>query len=333
MTAQPCVPDIGLRDAPALRWGVAGPGGIAADFVSTVQRHTDQQVAAVASRSAARAQEFGARFDVPATYDSYDALVDSDVDVVYVASVNATHVDIALRAVAAGKHVLVEKPLATSAADARRLADAARSAGVLVMEALWTRYVPTYVELARQLAAGAVGDPRVASVTVGWRAHDGRLWDPPEQGGGVTLDMGVYGLWFAQFAVGRPVHVSASVQAVDGVDTSAVVALAAADGRLASVATTLWNDTSGHAEIIGTEGTAVVTDHVVFPSGFCVSGPSGRHEWRDESGLSGRDGLAWQAAALAAYVAEGRTDSPVHSLADSVALAETMDLVLRARTP
>jgi predicted dehydrogenase len=197
------------------------------------------------------------------------------------------------------------------------------------MEGMWTRYLPTYVELSRQLSAGIIGDPRIASVSVGWQASRltaPRLWDP-ELAGGVTLDMGVYGLWFAQVAVGRPVRVSALGQLSHGVDAQVAVSIAADAGRLAAVSTTMSGTMSGHAEIGGSEGTVTITDHVVFAQGFAVTRASGRDEWRDDSGLMGRDGLAWEAAALATYVAEGRTDSPVHSLADAVALAATMDTV------
>ena len=329
MTVNTCAEGFALRSAPALRWGIAAPGEIAADFVSTVQRNTNQRVEAVASRSLARAEQFGDRFEIPSRCGSYDDLADSDVDVIYVAAVNSAHADIALRAIEGGKHVLVEKPLAMNAAQAARIADAAKSAGVLVMEGMWTRYLPTYVELARQLEAGLIGDVRFASVSIGWQAPPAaapRLWDP-SLGGGVTLDMGVYGLWFAQFAVGRPARLVATGQMIDGVDAQVAISIAADDGRLAAVSTSLLGTMSGQAEIVGTEATVTIADHVVFARGFAVTSRSGRHEWRDDSTLVGRDGLAWEAVALATYVAEGRTDSPVHSLADAVALAASMDSV------
>jgi predicted dehydrogenase len=164
-------------------------------------------------------------------------------------------------------------------------------------------------------------------VNIGWRADPetaARIWDP-ELGGGVTLDMGVYGLWFAQFAVGSPVRICARGRMVGCVDTDATVAIEAAAGRLAAVAETMTATTSGHAEIIGTDGVVAINDHVVFAGGFTATTGGGRHEWRDRSGLGGRDGLAWEAVALATYVAEGRAESPLHSMADSITLASAMD--------
>jgi predicted dehydrogenase len=324
-----CREEFSLHEAPPLRWGVAAPGGIAADFVRTVKRHTNQRIDAVASRSLTRAHDFGDRFDIPNRYGSYAELADSDVDVVYVAAVNSAHSDIALTAIEAGKHVLIEKPLAPSALEVRRIAEAAVGAGVLVMEGMWTRYVPSYTELARQLDEGMIGEAQTATANVGWRADPdpgSHLWDP-RLGGGVTLDMGVYGLWFAQFSLGRPTNVTAVGRMIGEIDDQVAVILQTDDGRLATVTSTMAGTMSGHAEIVGTSAVAEMTDHLVFPTGFTTTSASGRREWRDESGLVGRAGLAWEAAALATYVAEGRLDSPLHSLGDAMSLAETMDSV------
>ena len=149
----------------------------------------------------------------------------------------------------------------------------------------------------------------------------------PETGGGVTLDMGVYPLWFAQFAVGRAQRVLATGRMRGDVDEEMVAAVEASGGRRASVAATMVETTSGYGEIVGTEGRAVMRDHLVFAGGFDLTVGDRTVEWRDAGGLTGRDGLAWEAAALADYVAEGRTESPLHSLDDTIALAQTMDAV------
>jgi predicted dehydrogenase len=104
---EPRFPD--PREAPVLRWGVLAPGEIAGDFVSALSTHTDQRVVAVGSRSAERAAAFAARHGVERSHGSYEALVaDPGVDVVYVAAPHTEHVRLALTAIGAGKHVLVE---------------------------------------------------------------------------------------------------------------------------------------------------------------------------------------------------------------------------------
>jgi predicted dehydrogenase len=316
-------------DAPPLRWAVAAPGEIAADFVTTLLQNTGQQVVAVGSRSPERGARFAERFDIP-RHGDYTVLEDPEVDVVYVAAVHSAHAELALRAIAAGKHVLVEKPFAMNAAEARTVADAARQAGVLVMEAMWTRYMPAYRELDRRLRSGALGEVSLATASVGWAVPHGvrdRLTDL-EVGGGVTLDRGVYALWFAQFAVGRPERVLATGRMRGALDEMIVVAIDAPDGRRASATSTMVATSSGHGEILGTDGRAVVAGHLVFPTGFDLTVGDRTEAWRDPELLPRRAGLAWQAAALAGYVAEGLTDSPLHSLDDTIALAETMDAVL-----
>src|ERR1700710_554967 len=107
------------RSAPTLRWGIMGPGWIAQRFTATLQNHTTQQVVAVGSRSQPRADDFAAQWSVPAAYGSYqELLADPDVDVVYVATPHTEHHACALAALAAGKHVLVEKPMGVNAAQA-----------------------------------------------------------------------------------------------------------------------------------------------------------------------------------------------------------------------
>src|SRR5690625_4763884 len=115
------------RSAPALRWGILGPGWIANAFVAAVKAGTQQQVVAVGSRDEPRARAFAEKWDVAGVYCSYEELVaDPNVDVVYVATPHSHHRDHALQAIAAGKHVLVEKAFTRNANEAREVVDAAR---------------------------------------------------------------------------------------------------------------------------------------------------------------------------------------------------------------
>ncbi|MCC6855490.1 MAG: Gfo/Idh/MocA family oxidoreductase, partial [Microbacteriaceae bacterium] len=125
-----------LRGGPTLRWGVLAPGRIAASFVGSLNKSTDQKVVAVASRSQERAQQFASEHGIDTAYGSYDQLLaDDSVDIVYVAAPHNEHARLAHAAIAAGKHVLIEKPIATTVAEARGIADAAAHAGVFAMEA------------------------------------------------------------------------------------------------------------------------------------------------------------------------------------------------------
>ncbi len=112
-----------------------------------------------------------------------------------------------------------------------------------------------------------------------------------------------------------------------GVDDQAIVALATSDGRFASVTTSMAVTNSGLAALHGTGGTARFLDPFVFPARFLVERSGEVHEWRDVSGLEMRDGLAWQTTALAHIIAQGMTDSPVHSIDDAISVLRTIDNV------
>ena len=126
----------------SIRWGVLGAGGIASTFVRDLAG-AGISVTAVGSRDPERARAFADEHDVPRAHGSYDDLVaDPGVDVVYVATPHVLHREHALLALAAGKHVLVEKPFTVSAAEAEEVLDAARAAGLVALDAMWTRYTP-----------------------------------------------------------------------------------------------------------------------------------------------------------------------------------------------
>jgi predicted dehydrogenase len=315
-----------------LRWGLLAPGEIANDFVTTLHANTDQRVVAVGSRSADRASAFAVTHGIPRS-GHYEAVVsDPEVDVVYIAAPHSEHRSLALLAIAAGKHVLVEKPIALNAEQAEEIAAAARAAGVFAMEAMWTRYLPQTDVIAQLLEQRALGDVSLVTAVLGWRwpfDPASRGYDPA-LGGGAMLDAGVYSLWFAQFVLGEPTRIQASgTLAPTGVDSNSVVAIESASGALAAVTTSIVADTPVLAAVYGSEGSIQFDSAFVFPAAFTVTTADGAASYRDDSGLEGRAGLAWQAVALAQYVTDGLTESPLHSLDDSIALMRSIDEVRR----
>jgi predicted dehydrogenase len=324
-----------LTDTPPLRWGVIGTGQIAADFTDALHAHTAQRVVAVTSRTTERGEAFARAHGVDRTFTDAGAMAaDPGVDVVYVATPHRQHHAGAMAAITAGTPVLIEKPIGLDAAEARSIADAARRHGVFAAEAMWTRYQPGFRVLAEMLRPGDLGDVLLAHADVGWQVPldvDSRFLDPVE--GGALLDMGVYSLWFAQFAIGRPVSVAArgTLHPVAGgaVDVDSAALLTGPTGALATATSTIRATTDGLATIVGTGGTVRFLDHFVFPGRFAVTVDGETSEWRDPSDdpLVGRAGLAHEAVGVAAFLAEGRTESPIHSLDDSVALATMLGAV------
>lgn len=320
------------RGEPALRWGVVAPGWIAGYFVAAVSRHTAQRVDAVASRSRDRAEAFAAEHGVARAYGSYAQLVeDPALDVVYIAAPQSEHLALGLLAIAAGKHVLIEKPLAVNAVDARVLVEAARAAGVLLMEAMWSRYQPQAALVRRLLVEGVIGE-------VGWVAADHGQAVPrdpahrlyrPELGGGALLDLGIYPVQLDSMVLGAPTGITAVGALTDtGVDAYATLTLAHGPGVQSTLATNMLTRTPTTAVIAGSEGRIEIEGPFHIPTAVTVHDLDlfGRRlHWRDETGVALLDGLAWEATALARYVGDGRTESPLHTLDETVSILETID--------
>lgn len=318
-----------LRGGPTLRWGVLAPGVIADAWTSTVHAHTDQRVVAVASRDAGRAADFAGRHGIPLAYGAYDQLVaDPEVDIVYVSPPHTEHKRLALLAIAAGKHVLIEKPLATSEADAREIFDAATAANVFAMEAMWTRFLPQATIVRRLLDDGVLGQLRLASADFGEVfGYDptSRAFDP-ELGGGALLDIGIYSLWWTTFALGSPTGVSVHGSlAPTGVEEQSVVVTTHDPAAIGVAASTMMASTPNLASVTGELGRIEVDRPFWEPGGFRLTAGDDVRRFTDPSTLRGRDGLAYQATAAAAHIAEGRTEAPEHPPERTLELLRIID--------
>jgi len=317
--------------APALRWGVLGTGWIAGRFIRSVQRHTRQRVIAIGSRDAERSRAFAAASGAPRAYGAYEELVaDGDVDVVYVATPHPAHHRCALLAIEAGKHVLVEKPLALSAAQAAEIAAAAARRGVFCLEALWTLFLPKFDVIRQLLEAGVLGEVHTVQADCGeFFAPDHRILRA-DLAGGPLLDLGTYPIAFATWVLGPPVHVQAAGQPHPaGVNGQLAAILADADGNQAVLHTTVFGITPTTATIAGTRATLTLDGPFYQPGGFALRSADGEHEltWTEER--VEHDALHFQAAAVATCIAEGRLESPLRPLADSVATMAVMDEIRR----
>lgn len=324
------VPDPAL--APPLRWGVLGPGTIAHTLAGALQKHSRQQVVAVGSRSRERADQFAAEFDVPRVHAGYEDLVaDPEVDVVYVATPHSHHHAQALLAIEAGKHVLVEKAFTRNASEAREVADAARAAGVMVLEAMWSRFLPGTDVLRQLLADGALGT--IVSVTADHgqligAADAARLHDPA-LAGGALLDLGIYPVSFASLVLGQPDTIRATgTLTPSGVDEQ-VRAVLTSGGAEAVLTTTLAERTHNTASIVGTTARVDLPGDFYTPVPLTVRSTDGATSTIDPGPISGHDGLVYQAAHLAQLVADGRTHSPALPPEETIGILTTTDEIRR----
>ncbi|WP_022910215.1 Gfo/Idh/MocA family protein [Aestuariimicrobium kwangyangense] len=317
-------------EEPSLRWGLLGPGWIA-DIFTRAMRHTPQRMVAVGSRSLERAEVFAKDHGIERAHGSYEQLLaDPDVDVVYIATPQSEHLQQGLAAIAAGKHVIIEKPFTCTPDDARTLVEAARAAGVFVTEAMWSRYLPQTDICRRLVSEGVLGDLHSVVADHGQLIPHtpGHRLFRPELGGGALLDLGIYPAQLASMLFGAPTSVTA-VGAVDsGVDTSATVALTHAGTDAPSTLTTsITAVSSNRATVVGTEARVELDGRFYNPTTLKVLSREGEAwgEYTDTTGRPGMEGLSWQQSAYARMISEGRTESPLHPHDEIVSIIATLD--------
>ncbi|MCW2131528.1 Gfo/Idh/MocA family protein [Arthrobacter sp. VKM Ac-2550] len=312
------VPD--SRDAPPLRWGIAGPGWIGERFAASLQQHTRQIVAAVGSRSQERSGDFAGRFSIPAAYGSYEELAASqDVDIVYVATPHNHHHSVARLALEAGKHVLIEKPIGVDARQAEDIAGLAASRGLLAAEALWTFFLPKYDVVRQLLESGALGRLVTVQAEYGEYFEPGHRIFDPELAGGPLLDLGTYPLAFISSVLGVPETVHAlGTPHPAGVNGQISAVMDFPSGAHAVLNTNLFGFTPTTATIVGTEATLTLDGPFNVPGGFTVRTADGRELRYGEPPGDHVAGLHFQAAAVARAVAAGKLEVAERPLGESI---------------
>ena len=325
--------------APGLRWGILGAGWIASQMAFSL-RDTAQRVVAVGSRDVGRARAFVREHAPDAhAHGDYAALVtDPGVDVVYVASPHSEHLEHALLAINAGKHVLIEKPLAPTGAQARRIVRAAREAEVFCMEAMWTRFLP-HIDVVRQvISAGLLGEVSTVLADHGvplWPDGPERLADP-DLAGGAMLDLGIYPLSFASLALGGLSAVTGVGSLTErGVDRRFAFAAQGRGGGVAALSTDMSVTTPTTASVNGTWARLELETSFYMPTTIHLVGRDGVVlDTMTGDPIEAHRGLRHEATEVALRITGGQTESPVMPLEESVHLLEFVDGLLdAARAP
>lgn len=310
-----------------IRWGIAGTGRIASDFVRDIANIDDAEVVAVGSRTLEGARSFASTRGIARAHGSIDALAaDANVDAIYVAGIHPVHREHAITSMRAGKHVLVEKPLAMNATEVTEMIDVSRATTRFLMEAMWTRFNPLHVELRRRFEAGEFG--RVRSIDSDFSfalpvdpSH--RLFDPTK-GGGALLDVGIYPITLAWWWLGAPASWTATGHiGATGVDETVELNLTSADGATAHL--TCGSTVDGPKRSIITCEKAVIEIHAPSHSSPVADIRFGSST---ETLRCADPGLHHQVVEVHRCLAAGLTESPRMSHADSRAIAAFMDGVL-----
>ncbi|MCI0499180.1 MAG: Gfo/Idh/MocA family oxidoreductase [Planctomycetales bacterium] len=315
-----------------LNWGIIGCGGIAAKFAQDLAQSRTGRLAAVGSRSKAKAQTFAAHHGGACAHGSYEALAaDPAVDVVYVATPHSYHLENALTAIDAGKHVLCEKPIALNARQLGRMIDAARKKGVFLMEGMWSRCFPATLQLRQWLARNRIGRILAMEADFGefFAAGPKHRINNPALGGGALLDLGIYPVSFASMVFGaQPEQIVSSVHKTrTGVDDHAVMVLEYADGATAALSCSCRVAMKPQARLFGTKGMITVDARFYRPNRLTLA-LEGQKAVVADFAYPGF-GLHYEADHVAECIRKGRTESDLMPLGESLAIMQTMDRIRR----
>lgn len=352
----------------SFRWGIFGTGTISAKFVAGLAAANDAQAVMVASRSAESARAFAGAFGIAEARAGYaEAAAAGGVDAVYIATPPALHAEHARLCLEAGIPVLVEKPFATSVAEAEAISDAASSSGVFAMEAMWTRFLPAAQALKERIAAGGAGEVRLLAGSFGGSAvpEPTNANFDPARGGGALAQLGVYPVSLAHWLMGPPTEVEAmGTIGATGVDEDVAMTLRFAGGAIGSFFASLRAPAPNDFRVMGTEAMIATRGPIFRPYGLLthaerpkrrggpdysfkaklrehgavqwlvqLAGISSRRGGRFESFRYSGNGYHYEADEVARCVRAGARESTIMPLAESIAVAKTLGRIKSSLHP
>jgi predicted dehydrogenase len=309
-----------------LRWGIIATGGIAKAVAQDLALLADAELYAVSSRGQATADAFAGAHGVTMAYGDaaglhgYQRLLADDaVDVVYVATPHAQHHQIVLAALNAGKHVLCEKAFTINAREAAELIDVARSRNLFLMEAVWSRFLPSMQRAFEVAASGELGSVHWVSADLGFPAPyspTSRLW-ARQDGGGALLDISVYPLLWALGTLGFPQTVSATgFINDDGVDAQNALTLGYNHGAQVQLTSSLLAHGPRTATVAGSLGFLQSVGSINNPRQLTIV--TGRDQRRTEEFDVVGKGYTYELREVTRCIQQGLTESPVMPLDDTL---------------
>ncbi|PRX11591.1 UNVERIFIED_ORG: putative dehydrogenase [Martelella mediterranea] len=310
-----------------LRWGILATGLIAELFTKDLQA-SGLTVTAAGSRSQEKAKAFADRFGIAKAHGSYEALVsDPDVDIIYVATPHPYHADCAKLALEAGKHVLIEKPFTLNAGEAEELVSLARAKNLVLLEAMWTRFLPHMKRIHEIIDAGTLGT--LLSVHAEHRQFLPK--DPthrlnaPELGGGALLDLGIYPTSFMFDILGAPSEVKATARFTEtGVDAEIAVTMKHAGDAISTSVSALDCAGPNKAMIYGSEARIEIDTIWYTPTSFKVIDHK-RNVIDEYAETVENRGMQFQAFEMEELVRSGKPNSTYMPLDQTVAIMHTLD--------
>lgn len=240
-----------------MKFGILAPGNIARSMAKAVSELEGMECYAVASRDYERAKKFAKQWGFAKAYGSYQELAeDPQVELIYVASPHSHHYQHTKLCLEHGKHVLVEKAFTVNAAQAEELIRLSHEKGLLLAEAIWTRYMPSRKMIDDILASGVLGKVTSLTANLGYILPHVERMQNPELAGGALLDLGVYPINFALMAFQGEVEKidATAIMSPKGVDWMNSITLSFADGKMAVLHSDMLAQTDRQGVISGDQG-------------------------------------------------------------------------------
>ena len=318
-----------------IRWGVLGLGNIAKKFASDLKFVEGAELLAVGSRDIDKAKSFAKEFSAARAYGSYEELAaDPDIDVIYIATPHSHHHDNVMLCLEHSKAILCEKAFAVNTAQAKEMIKKAREKNIFLMEALWTKFLPHHQRFMELLSEGIIGDVRSVLINFGFRPRvpvPARLFDPA-LAGGTILDIGIYNVFTAMSALGKPDAIEAHMTpSSSGVDEQCAVLFKYNNGAIAQLFSSFSSDLPTEAEISGTKGRIRLTHRFYAPESTIEFYP-GRPETiqkiefkKDNEGF----GYQYEARHVVECLRKGWKESPVVPLSETIERMEILDEIRR----
>lgn len=316
-----------------MRVGYIGAGNISGQMAETIARMGEVENYAIAARDPERAREFAGRWGFSRAYDSYEELLaDPDVDLVYVALPHSHHHRWTIAALEAGHHVLCEKAFAANEHQAREMVECARGRGLLLAEAIWTRYMPSRKIIDEIVSSGKIGEVTTVAANLGYRVDGNARMTDPTLAGGALLDLTVYPLNFASMVLGNKIRriVASMVPAATGVDGQDNVMIEYESGQMASLFSTMYAMTDREGQILGTKG-FVTVENINNPQVIRVYASDGltRELTREIAVPEQITGYEYELLSCKRAIEAGALECPEMPHAETLELMRQMDEIRR----
>ncbi len=310
-----------------IRFGIVGTGNIAHRFADAIKKVPQAELTAVASRTEENAEKFGDEYNIHNRFYSYEDMAISDViDIAYIAVPHSGHAECSILMMNNGKHVICEKPLAVNTKEVEEMIKCAKENNVFLMEAMWARLVPGTIKLLELIESGLIGEIKGVEGKFCYTMDEDEMDHhvlKNENGGGSLLDVGVYGLNFASWYLGKDVEsIDAKAEIWNEIDTHTCTILKYKNGAIADLSSAVLLRKPNEGYIYGTKG-YIHINRFYAPQEIDIKLLDGTSEVIETKYLG--NGFEEQIIHVCECVEKGLTESPINTFEQTLFITRQMD--------